>query len=172
MVHSSLFDFNQFIKFSKQTRTSGRIRYFHTNTMTPPTIIPASAPFRLERFQKSANSITGPKPIHAKETMLNTELSGSLAMITPITEMATTVSRATCMGAAHKAQYSKKAQQRKLLGLPLCCGQLTVFSRRGSIKFMKLSGKVITVAVTTFQCDFGNGIRLGQQKMTRILHTE
>lgn len=65
--------------------------------------MPARAPFLLERFQNSENNITGPneapKPAQAKETILNTELLGFHAMITPIMEMRTTVSLATLIEA-------------------------------------------------------------------------
>ena len=78
---------------------SGLIRYFQTNTMIPPTNMPAKAPFRLVRFQKRENSMIGPKdapkPAHAKDTIAKTELSGSLAINTPITAMQITVIRAT-----------------------------------------------------------------------------
>ena len=57
----------------------GAIRYFQTNTITPPEIMPARAPHLLARFQNRANRITGPnaapKPAHAKDTTRNTELS-------------------------------------------------------------------------------------------------
>jgi len=81
----------------------GRTRYFQINTIAPPTIIPANAPFRLERFQNRAKTITGPKeapkPAQAKETMLKIELSGSFAITTPTTAMATTVKRAASIEA-------------------------------------------------------------------------
>lgn len=69
--------------------------------MAPPLIIPAKAPQRLERRQNNANSTTGPKeapkPAQAKETIPNTELSGSLAIKIAITAIATNVSLAISM---------------------------------------------------------------------------
>ena len=54
--------------------------YFQKKTMNPPAIIPAVAPYLLERLQKSARRTTGPKeapkPAHAKDTIWKTELSG------------------------------------------------------------------------------------------------
>ena len=50
-------------------------------TIAPPEIIPAKAPCQLERFQNNAKRTTGPntapKPAHAKDTILKTELFGS-----------------------------------------------------------------------------------------------
>ena len=69
--------------------------------MAPPDSIPASAPHRLLRFQKRANSTTGPKaapkPAQAKDTMSKIELSGLDAMTMAITAMTITVPRATHM---------------------------------------------------------------------------
>ncbi len=72
----------------------GLMQYFQINTMAPPEIMPAKAPQRLERFQNKANNITGPKdapnPAQAKDTMPNTELSGSRAIKMEIREIAMT----------------------------------------------------------------------------------
>ena len=69
------------------------------NTMEPPTIIPARAPFRLERFQNSANSITAPKvapnPAHAFSTRPKTVLFGFNAISIAIIETPITVRRLT-----------------------------------------------------------------------------
>ena len=74
---------------------------FPTNTMTPPATMPAMAPGRLLRFQNRANSVTGPKdapkPAQAKETMVNTELSGFHARTTATNAMPITVSLAARM---------------------------------------------------------------------------
>ena len=68
------------------------------NIVAPPVIMPASAPHLFVRFQKSAHSTTGPntapKPAQANETILKTELFGSLAKNTAITEITTTESLA------------------------------------------------------------------------------
>ena len=78
---------------------SGRTRYFHINTMHPPETIPASAPHFVVRVQKSENSTTGPNtapnPAHANETIVNTELSGSLAIIAATTAITNSVILAT-----------------------------------------------------------------------------
>src|SRR5574344_2083737 len=83
------------------TPPMGLSRYFQMNTMAPPDTIPASTPHLVVRFQNSAVSMAGakvaPKPAHAKDTMVNTELLGSRARNTAITEMAMTVTRATHM---------------------------------------------------------------------------
>ncbi len=69
--------------YISQTPPKGLTRYFQMNTIAPPDIIPAMAPYLFERLQKRANSTTGPKaapnPAHANETIPNTELSGFLA---------------------------------------------------------------------------------------------
>ena len=58
---------------------------------------PASAPCQFVRFQNKANNTTGPNtapnPAHAKDTMLNTELSGLRAMITATTAIKSNVTR-------------------------------------------------------------------------------
>lgn len=65
------------------------MRYFQTKIITPPVIIPASAPSLLERFQNNENNTIGPKvapnPAQAKETISKTELLGSLAIKTAMT---------------------------------------------------------------------------------------
>ncbi len=71
------------------------------NTIAPPLTMPARAPCQLERLQNRAKRTTGPntapKPAHAKDTMLNTELSGSLARNAAITEISTRVMRSANM---------------------------------------------------------------------------
>ena len=83
------------------TPPMGLSRYFQMNTTAPPDTIPASTPHLVVRFQNSAVSMAGakvaPKPAQAKDTMVNTELLGSRARNTAITEMAMTVTRATHM---------------------------------------------------------------------------
>ena len=80
---------------------SGRTKYFQTNTITPPDTMPASAPGKFVRFQKSEKSITGPNaapnPAHANDTMVNTELFGFHAMATATRAMDSTVSLAARM---------------------------------------------------------------------------
>ena len=52
-----------------KTPPIGAMRYFQTNTITPPTIMPLMAPHLLQRFQNRLNRTTGPKvapkPEHA-----------------------------------------------------------------------------------------------------------
>ena len=83
------------------TPPRGLMANFHTKTITPPPSIPARAPQRLQRFQNRAARMTGPKeapkPAQAKETIWNTEDSGSKAKIAPMMEMITRVTRATIM---------------------------------------------------------------------------
>ena len=83
------------------TPPMGFNRYFQMNTMAPPEIIPASTPHLVVRFQNRAVSMAGakvaPKPAHAKDTMVNTELLGSRARNTAMIEMTMTVTRATHM---------------------------------------------------------------------------
>ena len=68
-------------------------------TLTPPVIIPAIAPFLVVLFQKSENNTIGPNvapnPAHANETIVNTELSGSLAIIAATTAITNSVILAT-----------------------------------------------------------------------------
>ena len=70
---------------------------FHTKIEIPPLIIPASAPYRVVRFQNSENSMTGPKaapnPAHAKDTISKIELSGFHAIKMEIIAITTTVAR-------------------------------------------------------------------------------
>ena len=72
---------------------------FHMNIIAPPAIIPDTIPYLLALFQKSEQRTTGPnaapKPAHANETILNTELVGSSAKNIDITDITTTVSLAT-----------------------------------------------------------------------------
>ena len=74
---------------------------FQTNTMIPPESIPAMAPARLIRFQKSENRITGPKvapnPAHAKETMEKMTLFSSHAMIIPTRAIKSSMILEICM---------------------------------------------------------------------------
>ena len=69
--------------------------------MIPPAAIPAIAPGRVARFQNREQIMRGPKlapkPAHAKETIPNTELSGSLAMIRPNIATTITVALAAIM---------------------------------------------------------------------------
>ena len=64
--------------------------------MIIPEIIPAIQPYLLVLFQNRDINIAGPntapKPAHAKDTILNTELEGSQAIITPNTPTITSVS--------------------------------------------------------------------------------
>ena len=77
---------------------SGRTRYFHTNTITPPATIPDIAPASVLLFQNNAQSITAPKaapnPAHANDTIPNTLEFGFLAINTATTAIATIVSLA------------------------------------------------------------------------------
>jgi len=95
---------------------NGRTRYFHTKTITPPVSIPASAPCILVRRQKRANSTSGPKdapkPAHAKDTMVNTELSGFHARKTATMAIPITVRRAAFMEAAVLILIFKKSWSR------------------------------------------------------------
>ena len=72
---------------------------FHAKTITAPPIIPAIAPYLFILFQNTDVITTGPNeapsPAHAFETSPKTELSGSNAIITPITAMAITDKRPT-----------------------------------------------------------------------------
>ena len=72
---------------------------FHTNTITPPDTIPATAAVWVVRFQNREKSITGPKvapkPAQAKLTMLKITLSSSRAMTIPTRATASSVTRLT-----------------------------------------------------------------------------
>ena len=76
----------------------GAIRYFHTNTIAPPTNIPENAPYLLALFQNKAHSTTGPnaapKPAQANDTIWNTDELGSQARITATTEITRSVTLA------------------------------------------------------------------------------
>ena len=89
----------------------GLTKNFHINTITPPLIIPARAPYLLQRFQKSAASIIGPKaapnPAHAKDTIPNTELFWSRAIITAMTAITTSVILAIIMEAFSLKSFTK-----------------------------------------------------------------
>ena len=65
------------------------------NTIAPPPIIPAIAPGRLIRFQKSEKSIRGPnvapKPAHANDTILNIALFSSSAITIAISAITKSV---------------------------------------------------------------------------------
>lgn len=58
-----------------------RTKNFQINTVAPPAISPAIAPYLFERFQNKERSTTGPNdapsPAHAKLTIANTELLGN-----------------------------------------------------------------------------------------------
>ena len=66
---------------------------FQIRTLAPPVTMPAIAPARVVRFQKSEKSMIGPKvapkPAQANETRLNITLFSSHATITPTIEIAT-----------------------------------------------------------------------------------
>ena len=72
---------------------------FHTNTLTPPATMPATAPAWVVRFQNRENSISGPKvapkPAQAKETMLNITLFSSMAITMAMAAITSRVMRET-----------------------------------------------------------------------------
>ena len=106
-----------------QAPPRGRTPYFQTNTITPPEIMPARAPWRLLRFQNRAKSITGPKaapkPAQAKDTMVNTELSGFQA-----SRIAT---RAMPVSYTHLDVYKRQVEY---VGHEMEPGHLTYFEKR------------------------------------------
>jgi len=78
--------------------------------------MPAMAPYTLERLQKRANSITGPKaapkPAHANEIMTKIELSGSLAMNAAMAAITITADLAIIMPVFSESLMSKHSFMR------------------------------------------------------------
>ena len=81
------------------------------NTVAAPESIPAMAPARVVRFQKSENSSSGPKvapkPAQAKDTMVKITLFSSSAMMIPMAATTRSVMREMTMTCLSVASFLK-----------------------------------------------------------------